>query len=261
MFCRFCGANIPEDSLFCSKCGRSLGQREQPQIESPIQREQPQIERPVQREHPQIERPVQREHSRIESLGLSEEPRIENFGQREQPQIERLGLSEETRIDRLVKTLRLNTPYPYAGILILLLVIWVNYPRKSTYDYSPIKWSIEMDHQLDVPDDKLYRESLSLVVENTGTKAIKGLPIEIHARIEPQKTAEVVAAFPGDRETVIAGGKPQPVALVLGDSILPGAKRRYAFDETVRAKPPFKVTLEIRENDARTILTHYVLER
>jgi hypothetical protein len=261
MFCRFCGANIPEDSLFCSKCGRSLGQREQPQIERPVQREHPQIERPVQREHPQFERPVQREHSRIESLGLSEEPRIENFGQREHPQIERLGRPENPRIDRLVKTLRLNTPYPYAGILILLLVIWVNYPRESTYDYSPIKWSIEMDNKLDVPDDKLYRESLSIVVENTGTKSIKGLPIEIHARIEPQKTAEVVAAFPGDRETVIAGGKPQPVALVLGDSILAGAKRRYTFDETVRAKPPFKVTLEVRKNDARTVLTRYVMER
>jgi len=239
MFCRFCGANIPDDSLFCSKCGKNLGQREPSQVES----------------H------AQREHPRIESLGLSEDARIEGHAQRELPRIESLKQRENPRLESLVKTLRLNTPYPYAGILILLLVIWVNYPRKSTYDYSPIKWSIEMDSKVDVPDDKLFRESLSLVVENTGTKSIKGLPIEIHARIEPQKTAEVVAAFPGDRETVIAGGKPQPVALVLGDSILPGAKRRYAFDETVRAKPPFKVTLEIRENDARTILTSYVFER
>jgi len=250
MFCRFCGANIPDDSLFCSKCGKNLGQREHSHVESH-----------GQREHSQVESHAQREHPRIESLGLSEDARIEGHAQRELPRIESLKQRENPRLESLVKTLRLNTPYPYAGILILLLVIWVNYPRKSTYDYSPIKWSIEMDSKVDVPDDKLFRESLSLVVENTGTKSIKGLPIEIHARIEPQKTAEVVAAFPGDRETVIAGGKPQPVALVLGDSILPGAKRRYAFDETVRAKPPFKVTLEIRENDARTILTSYVFER
>jgi len=250
MFCRFCGANIPDDSLFCSKCGKNLGQREHSHVESH-----------GQREHSQVESHAQREHPRIESLGLSEDARIEGHAQRELPRIESLKQRENPRLESLVKTLRLNTPYPYAGILILLLVIWVNYPRKSTYDYSPIKWSIEMDSKVDVPDDKLFRESLSLVVENTGTKSIKGLPIEIHARIEPQKTAEVVAAFPGDRETVIAGGKPQPVALVLGGSILPGAKRRYAFDETVRAKPPFKVTLEIRENDARTILTSYVFER
>ena len=30
MFCRYCGSHIPDDSLFCAKCGRRLGPRENP---------------------------------------------------------------------------------------------------------------------------------------------------------------------------------------------------------------------------------------
>jgi hypothetical protein len=33
MFCRFCGAHLLEDSLFCSKCGKRTGRPENPQWE------------------------------------------------------------------------------------------------------------------------------------------------------------------------------------------------------------------------------------
>jgi zinc-ribbon domain len=195
MFCRFCGAHILEDSLFCAKCGK------------------------------------------------------------------RLGRSGNPRIEKAVKVFRLNTPYPYFGLLLVLVASWILFHPKSRFDYSQTKWSIEMDRKLDVPDDNLFRESLSLVVENTGSKSIRGIPIEVHARIEPQKLADVVAAFPGDREMVIQRGKPQPVGVVLSDAIAGGAKRRYSFDESVQAIAPFKVTIEVLQDDARTVLANYVLER
>jgi hypothetical protein len=132
---------------------------------------------------------------------------------------------------------------------------------KKTYDYSQTKWSIEMDRKLDVPDDHLYRDSLSLVVENTGTKSIKGIPIELKASIEPAKLADVKAAFPGDSELLIKAGKAQPVDIVLNDSIPAGSKRRYVLDGSVQAIPPFKVTFLVLKDDTKTVLASYVLER
>jgi hypothetical protein len=195
MFCRYCGAHILEDSLFCAKCGKRLGRRANP------------------------------------------------------------------RIEKLVAVLRLNTPYPYFGILLLLVASWIVFHPKTTFDYSHTKWSIEMDRKFDVPDDNLFRESLSLVVENTGAKPIRGIPIEVHARIEPGKVADVTAEFSRDRELILAAGKPQPVAIVLSDAIAGGAKRRYSFDGSVQAAAPFKVTFEVLQDDARTVLANYVLER
>jgi hypothetical protein len=195
MFCRYCGANIQEDSLFCAKCGKRLGQRSNP------------------------------------------------------------------RFEKLAATLRLNTPYPYAIILFSLVASYFAFQPKKTYDYSQTKWSIEMDRKLDVPDDNLFRDGLSLVVENTGTKSIKGIPIELQARIEPAKLADVKASFPGDQELLIKAGKPQPVDIVLNDAIPAGSKRRYSLDGSVQAIPPFKVTFEILKDDAKSILASYVLER
>jgi len=195
MFCRYCGAHILEDSLFCSKCGKRLGNRSNP------------------------------------------------------------GL------DRLVTVLRLNTPYPYAIILFSLVASYFLFQPKKTFDYSETKWSIEMDRQFDVPDENLFRDSLSLVVENTGTKSIKGIPIQLQARIEPAKVADVKAAFPGDQELLIKAGKPQPVDIVLNDAIPAGSKRRYVLDGSVQAIPPFKVTFLIVKDDSKTILTNYVLQR
>jgi len=196
MFCRFCGAHIQEDSLFCAKCGKRLGTQANP------------------------------------------------------------------KTDRIVTMLGLRTPYPYAAILLILVSSWILFQPKETFDYSGIKWTIEMDRTFDVPDDNLFRDGLSLVVENTGSKSIKGIPIELRARIEPaSKRADVAAAFPGDRELLIQAGKPQPVALVLNDAIPAGGRRRYAVDASVTAIAPFKVTFDIVKDDAKSVLVSHVMER
>jgi hypothetical protein len=38
MFCRYCGSHIADDSLFCAKCGKRLGPRENPRLEKIVQR-------------------------------------------------------------------------------------------------------------------------------------------------------------------------------------------------------------------------------
>jgi zinc-ribbon domain len=38
MFCRYCGAHIADDSVFCAKCGKRLGTRENPRIEKIVQK-------------------------------------------------------------------------------------------------------------------------------------------------------------------------------------------------------------------------------
>jgi hypothetical protein len=37
MFCRYCGLHIPDDSLFCAKCGKRLGPRENPRLKKIIE--------------------------------------------------------------------------------------------------------------------------------------------------------------------------------------------------------------------------------
>jgi hypothetical protein len=37
MFCRYCGAHIADDSVFCAKCGKRLGARENPRFEKLVQ--------------------------------------------------------------------------------------------------------------------------------------------------------------------------------------------------------------------------------
>jgi hypothetical protein len=38
MFCRYCGAYIADDSLFCPKCGKRLGKRENPRLEKIVRK-------------------------------------------------------------------------------------------------------------------------------------------------------------------------------------------------------------------------------
>jgi hypothetical protein len=38
MFCRYCGSHIADDSLFCAKCGKRLGTRENPRIAKIVQK-------------------------------------------------------------------------------------------------------------------------------------------------------------------------------------------------------------------------------
>ena len=38
MFCRYCGAHIPDDSAFCSKCGKRLGPRENLRVDNVVRK-------------------------------------------------------------------------------------------------------------------------------------------------------------------------------------------------------------------------------
>ena len=38
MFCRYCGSHIADDSLFCAKCGKRLGPRENPRAEQLVKK-------------------------------------------------------------------------------------------------------------------------------------------------------------------------------------------------------------------------------
>src|SRR5437867_2932451 len=111
MFCRYCGAHIVEDSLFCAKCGKRLGKREHP------------------------------------------------------------------RLAKIVQTLRLKTPYPYSALLLTLFVVWTITARQSHGDYSHVKWSFELDKKMDLPQENLYQQALSLVIENTGTTPVSEIPV------------------------------------------------------------------------------------
>jgi hypothetical protein len=194
MFCRYCGSHIADDSLFCAKCGKRLGKRENPQFA------------------------------------------------------------------KIVQKLRLKTPYPYFALLFALFAVWALGPRQSRADYSHLKWSIELDRKIDIAQDHIFQQALSLVVENTGTSVIEDMPIELSAKIEPRKPAEVIAGFLGRKLLIVQGGRPIPLVVLL-DKIQPGMKRRFFIEGAINAEPPFKVTYEVREEDQDPVLASYVVER
>lgn len=195
MFCRYCGAAIAADSVFCQKCGKRLDR--------------------------------------------ASNPRLDNF----------------------VATLRLKTPYPYFALLLLGFVTWAVWPKGTPAAYTQVKWSLERDKVLDIPNENLFQQSLSLVLENHGQKPVRDVPVDLVAKIEPQKTAEVIAGFIGRRLVIMEGGKPLPLTIILADPIDPGAKRRYLLEGAITAKPPFKVTYEFREEGRPDVLASYVVEK
>jgi zinc-ribbon domain len=195
MFCRYCGSHIPDDSLFCAKCGKRLGPREHP------------------------------------------------------------------RIAKIVQTLHLKTPYPYFVLLLVLFITWTISSRPTHADYSHIKWSFELEKKLDLPRENTFEQALSLVVENTGAAAAHELPIELSARIEPFKKADVEADFLGRKLLILQQGHTLPLVVVLAGDLIPGAKKRILLNGTITAEPPFKVTYEVREEDRQPVLASYVVER
>ena len=195
MFCRYCGSHIPDDSLFCAKCGKRLGPRENP------------------------------------------------------------------RVTKIVQTLRLKTPYPYFGLLFTLFIAWTIISRPTHPDYSYLKCSFEVDKKLDLPQENLFAQALSLVVENNGAVAVREIPIELSARIEPPKRADVEADFLGRKLLILQQGHSLPLTVVLAGELLPGAKKRILLNGSIMAEPPFKVTYEVREEDRQPVLTSYVVER
>jgi zinc ribbon protein len=243
MFCRYCGAHIQEDSIFCDRCGKRLDLQSGPKPE------------PQSSPKPDLQFSPKPEPQSSPKLDLQFSPKLDLLSSRKPDR------QSNHKFDKIASTLKLNTPYPYAIILFALVASYFGFQPKKTFDYSHTKWSIEMDRKLDVPDDNMYRDSLSLIVENTGTTTLRGIPVELQAKIEPAKKADVAAAFPSDKELLIREGKPQPVDIILSDSIPAGSKRRFALDGSVQAIPPFKATFIVLKDDAKTVLTSYVLER
>jgi zinc ribbon protein len=195
MFCRYCGSHISDDSLFCAKCGKRLGPRENP------------------------------------------------------------------RLAKIAETLHLKTPYPYFVLLVLLFVAWTIFSRPTHADYSHLKWSFELDKKLDVPNSNTFEQALSLVVENTGPTPAQEIPIELSARIEPMKQADVEADFLGRKLLILQGGHTLPLVVVVAGQIPPGGKKRILLNGTITAEPPFKVTYEVHEEDRQPVLASYVFER
>ena len=194
MFCRYCGAHLLDDSVFCSKCGKNLG-----------------------RGNP--------------------------------------------RLEKASKILRLRTPYPYAIFLVLVVAVWALTPHAAPFDYTNLKWTLEANRKLDLPDENLFQQGFSLVLENAGSKAVRDIPVELSARIEPEQSAEIAATFLGTHLPIMERGKSLPLTVVLSDEIQPGGKRNFLIDGSIEAQPPFKVTYEIRAENSETVLTNFVVER
>jgi hypothetical protein len=196
MFCRYCGAAIAEDSVFCAKCGRKLGHKVNP------------------------------------------------------------------RVEKIVKLLHLRTPYPYAVFLIGLFAVWAFIPEdKIQVDYSQLKWTLESERKLDLPEEKLFQQGFSLVLQNDGPAAIRDIPVDFSATIEPPQPAEIEANFLGNKLLIMRSGKALPLGVVLSDEIRPGRKRSFSLEGSIQAATPFKVTYEIREPDSENVLASYVVER
>ena len=195
MFCRYCGSHISDDSVFCAKCGKRLGRRENP------------------------------------------------------------------RLTKIVETLHLKTPYPYFTVLVVLFVTWTIVSRPTHADYSHLKWSFELDKKLDLPTSDIFEQALSLVVENTGATAAQEIPIELSARIEPVKQADIEADFLGRKLLILQQGHTLPLVVVIAGQIPPGSKKRILLNGTIRAEPPFNVTYEVREEDRQPLLASYVVEK
>ena len=194
MFCRFCGASIQQDSVFCAKCGKRLG-------------------------------------------------------------------SDNPRLEKISRILHLRTPYPYAIFLLLLVTIWALSPHAPKVDYSHIKWTLQPNRKLDLPEENLYQQGFSLVLENTGTEAVREVPIDFGARIEPTQPAEIGATFLGNRFLIMEAGKPLPLTVILSGEVQPGSKRSYLVEGSIQAKPPFKVVYEVRAEASEAVLTNFVVER
>lgn len=172
----------------------------------------------------------------------------------------RLGPGGNPRVEEIVRKFRLKTPYPYSALLITLFIVWAAWPKGTSADYSHLKWSFELDRKANVPAEHLYQQALSLVVENTGTVALADVPIELRAKIEPAKRADVEADFLGRRLLIVQQGHTLPLGVIVAGAFAPGSKKRVPVNGNIQAEPPFKVTYELRDENGRTVLASYVVE-
>jgi hypothetical protein len=198
MFCRFCGAHLLDDSLFCSKCGKSVGRTTHPALE------------------------------------------------------------------RVSKFLRLRTPYPYAVLLVLLVTtwgVWAAMPHGTPFEYADLKVTLRADRKLDLPDEHLFQQGFSLVVENIGKKTVREVPVDLGVKISPPQPAEVHATFKGDRLSIMSRGRALPLTVVLSDEILPGSKRTFLIEGSIEAQTPFNAVYEVRQENSEAVLASFAVER
>ena len=106
----------------------------------------------------------------------------------------------------------------------------------------------------------MYLQAFSIVIENTGTTAVSDVPVELRARIEPRKRADVEAEFIGRRLLILQQGQTLPLTVVIGGTIPAGGKQRVQLNGNVQADPPFKVTYELRDENGRNVFSNYVVE-
>src|SRR5262245_42581816 len=78
---------------------------------------------------------------------------------------QRVPPREHPEFAKVVQKLKLKTPYPYFALLLAMFIIWALGPRQSHADYSHLVWTIELDRKMDVRQENLFQQSLSLVVE------------------------------------------------------------------------------------------------
>jgi hypothetical protein len=145
-------------------------------------------------------------------------------------------------------------------LLLTLFIGWTIGSRPTHADYSHLKWSFELEKKLDLPQENTFEQALSLVVENTGA-AVREIPIELSARIEPPKRADVEADFLGRKLLILQQGHTLPLVVIVAGELPAGGKKRILLNGTITAEPPFKVTYEVREEDRQPLLTSYVVER
>lgn len=173
----------------------------------------------------------------------------------------RQGRAESPRVEKVVRILHLRTPFPYAIVLLLAAGMWLLAPRGAPFDYSNLKWTLEQNRKLDLPDENLFQQGFSLVLANEGSQAVREVPVELIARIDPPQPAEIAASFLGNRMPIMEHGKPAPLTVILSDEVRPGARRTFLVEGSIQAQPPFKVTYEVREENSDTVLANFVVER
>jgi hypothetical protein len=173
----------------------------------------------------------------------------------------RQGRAEHPRLAKAVRILLLRTPYPYAVLLFVVAALWLAWPRGEPFDYSDLKWTVEQNRKLDLPEEHLFQQGFSLVLENAGSRVVREVPVELIARIEPPQSAEIAASYLGNRVPIMEHGRTAPLLVILSDEVRPGDKRTFLLEGSIEAQPPFKVTYEFREEDSETILANFVVER
>ncbi len=169
----------------------------------------------------------------------------------------RLATRPSARIQALVRTLRLESPYPYAGVLFILFLLWIVQPRQSNVDYSQVHLELELEGESGRPEENIFRHHLSLIVENVSAAPIREIPVEFRVRVEPERTGEVVSDFLGRRLVIHRDGESLPLLVVLTDLVEAQEKRRYTIDGIVTMTPPAEVTYEVLAEGTDEVLASF----